>query len=48
MCEYLEKVEETTDTPITEEVYYVRIKCANANEAKRLAELLGTATTVAG
>lgn len=48
MCEYLEKIEETTDTPTTEEVYYVRIKCANANEAKRLAELLGTATTVAG
>ena len=35
--------EKQEETP-AEEVYYVRIKCANASEAKRLAELLGTAT----
>lgn len=38
MDEFLEKVEEV----VTE--YYVKIKCASAQEAKRLAELLGTAT----
>lgn len=45
MNEFLEKVDdEKQEEAPAEEVYYVRIKCANASEAKRLAELLGTAT----
>ena len=39
MCQYLEKVEDINST----KEYYVKIKCASAQEAKRLAELLGTA-----
>ena len=39
MDKFLEKTEEV------ENEYYVKIKCATAQEAKRLVELLGTATT---
>lgn len=39
MEQFLKKVEGTVENE-----YYVKIKCASAQEAKRLAELLGTAT----
>lgn len=43
MSDYLEKIESTA-TDSGAKTYYVKIKCASEKEAKRLAELLGTAS----
>lgn len=43
MSKFLEKVESGEEVA-DDNTYYVKIKCANAAEAKRLAELLGQAT----